>query len=169
VPVVIGVVVLLASVLAAVVVFRGDDDAVEAQPGALQSSLARATEAEAPFEGLTEIELAVAGECRRVVVADEVTEQASGLRGIPDPGPYSGMLFAYPQPVQNVYTMRGVTFPLELGFYDAAGRPVDRSHLEPCPEADDRCPSYPSRAPYRYTLETYDGDVPTGPIGGCPG
>jgi uncharacterized protein len=169
VPVIIGVVVLLASVLAAIVVFRNDDGGVDAEPGALDTALAGATAAEAPFAGLTEIELSIDGECRRVAVADEDAEKASGLRGIPDPGPYAGLLFVYPMPSQNTYTMSGVTFPLELTFYDERGRPVDQSHLVPCPEADASCPSYPSREPYRYTLETYDGDVPAGPIGGCPG
>lgn len=157
----------VAVLVIAVVVWRvGGDD--EPAVGALNSTLTRAVPAVAPFAGLTEVQLSIDGECRRVAVADSIPEQSSGLRGISDPGPYAGMLFAYPAPVQHTYTMSGVTFPLELGFYDDRGNPVDRVHLVPCPKADASCPSYPSRAPYRYTLETYGGDVPSGPIGGCP-
>jgi uncharacterized protein len=150
-----------------VVVWRAVDDD-SAAPGVLAPTLAAARSASAPFAGLTEVELSLAGECRRIAVADDPAERASGLRGIPDPGPYAGMVFVYPSPVENAFTMSGVTFPLELGFYDDRGRPVDRLHLVPCPQADDTCPLYPSRAPYRYALETYDGDVPAGSIGGCP-
>jgi uncharacterized membrane protein (UPF0127 family) len=160
--------VVLVALVVGVLVWQATGDDEPASPGALDPALATAEPAGAPFEGLTEIELSIGGACRRVAVADDATERGSGLRGIPDPGPYAGMLFVYPTPVQNSYTMSGVTFPLELGFYDDRGRPVDRLHLVPCPQANEECPSYLSRAPYRYGLETYDGDVPSGPIGGCP-
>ena len=78
------------------------------------------------------------------------------------------MLFVYPQPKVASFTMAGVTFPLEIGFYDADGKPVQRTHMVPCPESITDCPGYSSERGMLYTLETYDGDTPAGPLGGCP-
>ena len=164
----IGAVVVAVLLVGAVVAVRLLDDGSEPVPGALDSTLARSAPAEAPFEGLTEVELLLDGECRRVAVADEIAEQASGLRGIPDPGPYAGMLFVYRQPKLASFTMAGVTFPLEIGFYDADGKPVHRTHMVPCPESIADCPGYPSEREMLYALETYDGDTPGGALGGCP-
>ena len=153
---------------AAVVMYLRDDGGSAPVPGALDTALAQSKPAGAPFEGLTEVELLLNGECRRVAVADDDAERASGLRGIPDPGPYAGMLFVYPQPKVATFTMAGVTFPLEIGFYDADGKPVKREHMLPCTDSITECPGYPSDREALYALETYDGDVPSGPLGGCP-
>jgi len=160
------VAVLLVGTVVAVQLFR--DDGGEPVPGALDAALARSSPATAPFEGLTEVELLLDGECRRVVVADDDAERASGLRGIPDPGPYAGMLFVYPEPKVATFTMAGVTFPLEIGFYDPDGDPVHRTHMVPCDESISECPGYSSEGEMLYALETYDGDSPAGALGGCP-
>ncbi len=164
----IGAVVVAVLLVGAVVAVRLLDDGGERVPGALDAALTRSAPAEAPFEGLTEVELLLDGECRRVAVADEIAEQASGLRGIPDPGPYAGMLFVYTEPKVATFTMAGVTFPLEIGFYDARGKPLRRTHMVPCPESITDCPGYSSEREMLYALETYDGDTPAGALGGCP-
>jgi uncharacterized membrane protein (UPF0127 family) len=162
---VVAVVLLVGAVVAVRVLDGGGSGPVA---GALDAALARSTPAEAPFEGLTEVELLLDGECRRVAVADEPAETGSGLRGIPDPGPYAGMLFVYPEPKVASFTMSGVTFPLEIGFYDVDGEPVRRTHMVPCPESIADCPGYSSEREMLYALETYDGDTPAGALGGCP-
>jgi uncharacterized membrane protein (UPF0127 family) len=165
----IGAVVVAVLLVGTVVVVRlFGDGGSEPVPGTLDASLARTSPAVAPFEGLTEVGLLLDGECRRVAVADDDAERASGLRGIPDPGPYAGMLFVYDQPKVANFTMAGVTFPLEIGFYDADGEPVRRTHMVPCTDSISECPSYSSGREMLYALETYDGDSPAGALGGCP-
>ena len=83
----IGAVVVVVLLVGAVVAVRLlDDGGSDPVPGALDAALARSRPAVAPFEGLTEVELLLDGDCRRVAVADDDAERASGLRGIPDPG-----------------------------------------------------------------------------------
>jgi uncharacterized membrane protein (UPF0127 family) len=70
-------------------------------------------------------------------------------------------------PSTSSFTMSGVALPLDLGFYDGRGRPVDREELEPCPQADASCPPYSSGSPYRFALETLRGDLPSGALSAC--
>lgn len=163
---------LLAVVVAAIVVWlvlvvRSDDD--EAMPaGTLAPVLATARPAEAPFRGLTELRLSIGGDCRRIVVADEVGERAVGLMRRRDLGPYAGMLFVFERPVQGAFTMSDVPVALDIGWYDAAGRPVDRLVMQPCPDRTvSECPLYRSRGPYSSAVETLEGELPAGALSGC--
>ena len=54
-----------------VLVLRDDDDTA-APSGALGSVLTAARPASSPFGGLTEVRLAIGGDCRRIVVADGI-------------------------------------------------------------------------------------------------
>jgi uncharacterized membrane protein (UPF0127 family) len=104
-----------------------------------------------------------------VVVADSVDERATGLMRRRDLGPYGGMLFVFGRPTSSPFTMSDVPVPLEIGWYDAAGRPVDHTLMQPCPQRTPaECPVYQSKGPYRYALETLGGDLPGGAIGACP-
>ena len=165
-----GSVVLAAAVIAGGLVFllRRDDDT--ASPGgSLGSVLGDSRAAAAPFTGLTEVRLGVDGDCRRVVVADDVDERATGLMRRRDLGPYGGMLFVFDGPTSSPFTMSDVPVPLDIGWYDAAGRPLDHTLMQPCPRrAPAECPVYQSTGPYRYALETLGGDLPSGAIGACP-
>ena len=160
-------VVVAAIVVGLVLVVRSDDD--EAMPaGTLAPVLATARPAEAPFRGLTELRLSIGGDCRRIVVADEVGERAVGLMRRRDLGPYDGMLFVFERPVQGAFTMSDVPVPLDIGWYDAAGRPVDRLVMQPCPDRSvSECPLYRSRGPYSYAVETLEGELPAGALSGC--
>jgi uncharacterized membrane protein (UPF0127 family) len=149
--------------------FRDDDDTPAAPAGSLASVLAGARPASSPFGDLTEVRLAIGGDCRRVVVADAVEERATGLMRRRDLGPYDGMLFVFDRPTQGSFTMSQVPVPLDIGWYDDAGRPVDQLVMQPCPDgslAD--CPSYRSDGPYRYAVETLEDELPTGALSGCP-
>jgi uncharacterized membrane protein (UPF0127 family) len=151
-----------------VLLFRGDDDNSTAPAGALSTVLAAARPATAPFAGLTEVRLNIGGDCRRIVVADEVGERATGLMRRHDLGPYGGMLFVFERAVQGTFTMSDVPVSLDIGWYDAAGRPVDRLVMRPCPDRSvSECPSYRSNGPYSYAVETLEGELPAGALGGC--
>jgi uncharacterized membrane protein (UPF0127 family) len=70
---------------------------------------------------------------------------------------------------QSSFTMSTVPVPLDVGFYDASGRPVDRLVMQPCPDRSaSECPSYRSRAPYDYALETLQDELPAGGLSACP-
>jgi uncharacterized membrane protein (UPF0127 family) len=161
-------VVAAALVVGALVLVLRDDD-TSAPAGGLAALLAGARPATAPFRGLTEVQLDVGGNCLRTVVADEVDERGTGLMRRRELGPYAGMLFDFEQPTQGGFTMSNVPVPLDIGWYDAAGRPVDRLVMQPCPgRSPSECPSYRSRGPYRYAVETLEGELPAGALGGCP-
>jgi uncharacterized membrane protein (UPF0127 family) len=146
-----------------------DDGDTPAPTGLLASVLAGAHPASAPFPGLTEVRLDVGGDCRRIVVADAVDERATGLMRRSDLGPYGGMLFVFGATTQGAFTMSTVPVPLDIGFYDASGRPVDRLLMQPCPDRTvAECPTYSSRGPYDYALETLQGELPAGGLSGCP-
>jgi uncharacterized membrane protein (UPF0127 family) len=164
---------VLAAAVAALIgglvfLLRGNDDAA-APRGTLGSVLAASRPARSPFAGLTEVRLAIGGDCRRIVVTDEVDERAVGLMRRRDLGPYDGMLFVFDGPTQGSFTMSNVPVPLDIGWYDAGGRPVDRLLMQPCPDRPaSECPSYRSDGPYSYAVETLEGQLPAGALSGCP-
>ncbi len=153
-----------------VLLLRGEDETtVPAGAGALGAVLAGARPAAAPFAGLTEVRLGIGGDCRRIVVADAVDERGVGLMRRRDLGPYDGMLFVFGRTTQSSFTMSNVPVPLDIGFYDDAGRPVDRLLMQPCPDRSVlQCPSYRSRRPYSYAVETLKDGLPDGGLSGCP-
>ena len=150
-----------------VLLLRRDDEAA-APGGPLASVLAGARPATAPFPQLTEVRLGIGGDCRRIVVADSTNERATGLMRRNDLGPYDGMLFVFDRPTSSAFTMSEVPVPLDIGWYDAAGRPVDRLLMQPCPDRSvSDCPVYSSRASYTYAVETLGGQLPSGALSGC--
>ena len=124
--------------------------------------------ATAPFTGLTVTRLALDGDCKHLVVADDLAERAAGLRGRTVTTPYDGMLFVFDGPTTGSFTMAGVTEPLDIAFYDGAGRPVSRSHMRPCDDSEARCPVYEADAPFVYALETAPGGIAGGALSNCP-
>lgn len=145
------------------------DDGTAAPGGLLAPVLADARPASAPFAGLTEVRLDVGGDCRRVVVADSVEERAVGLMRRSDLGPYGGMLFVFDEPTSSAFTMSDVPVPLDIGWYDVKGQPVDRTLMQPCPgRSPADCPVYQSKGPYRYAVETLGGQLPGGSLSACP-
>jgi uncharacterized membrane protein (UPF0127 family) len=145
------------------------DDETAAPGGPLGSVLARARPATAPFTGLTEVRLGIGGDCRHVVVADDTDERATGLMRRNDLGSYDGMLFVFDRPTSSSFTMSDVPVPLDIGWYDAAGRPVDRLLMQPCPDGTvSDCPAYRSRGAYSYAVETLGGELPGGALSACP-
>jgi hypothetical protein len=144
---------------------------VQSEPEAgtgVATALADPAPARAPFEGLTEAQLALADRCLLVVIADEDSERVEGLREVVDLGPYEGMLFVYGEDVAARFTMANTPLPLDIGFYAADGTLVSRTTMEPCPEGSDvTCPTYASDRPFRYALETPAGAATAGAVGPC--
>lgn len=132
---------------------------------ALVRSVAGAVPASQPFGHLTETRVEVGGESLRVVVADTAEERSQGLRRRTI-GEYDGMLFVYTEPVEISFTMSTVPVPLEIAFYDGAGRVVSRLHMRPCADAQSDCPSYDAVTEFVYALETLQHDLPKGRLTG---
>jgi uncharacterized membrane protein (UPF0127 family) len=166
----IGVVLAVGGIAALLVAAVGGDGSDSAPPIArpISSALDDAAPATDPFEGLTEIQLALGEDCLRLVVADEDLEKAGGLRGREATAPYDGMLFVFEDTHQASFTMQGVAAPLAIGWYEADGSPVDRTEMVPCPQERSDCPPYSSRGPYRFAVETPGGALPGGALAGCP-
>jgi uncharacterized membrane protein (UPF0127 family) len=145
----------------------GDDSGTRdaRRAAGITAALRAAREAEAPFRGLTETTVFVGDEEMRVVIADEGSEQVTGLRRRRDLGRYDGMLFAYTELTDPAFTMSTVPVALDIGFYGSDGRVVDRLRMEPCSGSDADCPLYRPRAEFRYAVETLAGELPRGGLG----
>jgi uncharacterized membrane protein (UPF0127 family) len=103
------------------------------------------------------------------VVADNTDERATGLMRRNDLGSYDGMLFVFDKPTTSSFTMSDVPVPLDIGWYDAEGRPVDLLLMQPCPDRSvSECPEYSSRGAYSYAVETLGGELPGGALSACP-
>lgn len=130
--------------------------------------LSRATPAHAPFEGLSELKVAVGYDhCLRLAVADTLDERVAGLRGHTDLGPYDGMLFVFQGPSSSAFTMSGVTVPLEIGFFGSDGVRDSTRLMKPCAKAEPACPVYRADGAYLYAIETLKGQLPSGPLTAC--
>jgi hypothetical protein len=57
-----------------------------------------------------------------------------------------------------------VRTPLDIGFYGADGRPVDRLRMAPCRFAEERCPLYRANGGFDYAIETLPGELPRGSL-----
>ncbi len=153
----------------AIALFSGRSSTEPASPpaGFLVAALAGSRPADDPFPELTELQLAVGDDCLRLVVADVVEERVDGLRGRTDLGVYDGILFVFDSPSDGSFTMSGVTAPLDIGWYSAAGQPVGRAEMEPCPARSADCPVYSPGSRYRFAVETPGGELPAGALSGC--
>lgn len=121
--------------------------------------------------------IAVGPSCLRVLVADTKEKRSQGLRNRNSLDPYDGMIFEFPDVLENGgmmdhtktrFTMSDVKFPLTIGFYDEAGARVDAVDMEPCSAEDGSCPTYGSKADFRSALEVPRGRLPDGPLAACP-
>lgn len=92
-----------------------------------------------------------------VAVADTPSARSRGLAGTTDLGPLDGMLFAYEEPVETGFFMRGVTMALDIAFVAADGRVLSVLTMPPC--TADPCPTYAPSSPYRWAIETPAGGL----------
>jgi uncharacterized membrane protein (UPF0127 family) len=112
-----------------------------------------------PFPALETRTIAVDDERLQVAVAESPGSRNRGLSGVASLGSLDGMLFEYEtevDPAAHPFWMRDMQFPLDIDFFDADGRLVDRVRLDPCDPGDD-CPRHVARSPFRWVLETMPG------------
>lgn len=108
-----------------------------------------------PLDEFPTTEITVGGRAWTVAVAATGDLRFRGLRGVDDLGGLDGMLFVFPDDTTAAFTMRGTLMPIDIAFFDAGGRLVDRLQMVPCEE--EPCPSYRSSGSFRYALETEAG------------
>lgn len=87
-----------------------------------------------------------------VEVADTRTERQTGLMNRACLGDNSGMLFVYPQDVENTFWMKETLIPLSIAWVKADGTVLGVDDMAPQTE-DLHAPP----APYRYAIEANQG------------
>ncbi len=92
-----------------------------------------------------------------VAVADTPQARGRGLMGITDLGGLDGMLFVFDNDIEAGFWMKDTLIPLDVAFFDAEGRAVNRLSMEPC--TADPCPTYNAAGPYRFAVEAPAGDL----------
>lgn len=98
-----------------------------------------------------------------VEVADDPAERAQGLMNRPSLPRFGGMLFVYPSAQPVAFWMKDTLIPLDMLFFDAAGRLVS-IHKNAVP--GDLTP-IPGGAPAQFILELNGGSART--LGLAPG
>lgn len=118
-----------------------------------------------PLEGFDEVAIAVdpgdgrdrLGWC--LLAARTGAQRAQGMIGVDDLQGYDGMAFLYPEDVQNPYHMRGVPRPLSIAWLTADGELVSTADMAPAAEGDQSAPLYTAAAPYRSSIEVFQGGL----------
>lgn len=92
-----------------------------------------------------------------LLVADREALRERGLSHVTDPdlSGSDGMLFVFPEDVEDAFWMRDTPLPLSLAFVDSAG--VVESTVDMAPGSVDEIQEYPPLRPYRYGLEMPQG------------
>jgi uncharacterized membrane protein (UPF0127 family) len=102
-------------------------------------------------------EVRLEGRPLTVLLADE-----DGMRGRTFEGAQA-MLFSWPEeqdPTAVRFVMDGVAMPLDVAYFDGAGRWLGTTQMEPCDAAP--CPRYAAPGPFRWALEAPAGVFLTG-------
>ena len=93
---------------------------------------------------------------RCALLADTEPQRQRGLMGRRDLAGYDAMVFRFPADTAGSFYMRDVPVPLDIAWFDAAGRLVSTATMAPCPDVDG-CPTYAPAGPYRFALEVLAG------------
>jgi uncharacterized membrane protein (UPF0127 family) len=167
--VVVASLVALVLALVAFLAVRATDDGGRSTPAdaRIAAAVHAAGPASTPFAGLTEVRLAVGGRCLRLAVADTEAERVEGLRTRADLGPYDGMLFVFPGPSDDAFTMSTVPVDLSIAFFRGNGSRDSTRLMLACPHSEAECPVYRSAGTYEYALETLRGRLPAGALSTC--
>ena len=101
-------------------------------------------------------------------------QRATGLMYVTDPdlGGYDGMVFVFDADVSAGFWMRNTRLPLSIAYFDGDGVLVSTNDMEPCPDDEPNCPTYPASGPFRYAIEVPQGRLAdigvVGADGGVP-
>jgi uncharacterized membrane protein (UPF0127 family) len=85
-------------------------------------------------------------------------QRQTGLMGVTDLGGADGMVFVYDAARTNRFWMRATPLPLDIAWFDDAGRFVSSATMTPClsgPEAD--CARYGATTAYTAAIEVPAG------------
>ncbi|MDQ4132945.1 MAG: DUF192 domain-containing protein [Actinomycetota bacterium] len=112
-----------------------------------------------PVPGFGEIAFRIdGGTLRHALLADTTEQHSRGLMNRTDLAGYDGMLFRFPSDTTGTFYMLNTPLPLSIAWFDADGRFVSATDMEPCLNRSD-CPTYAASGPYRYALEVPQGDL----------
>lgn len=95
---------------------------------------------------------------RCALLAESDVQLSRGLMGRRDLSGYDGMIFRFANDTTSGFYMRDVPMPLEIAWFDSAGRLVSTAEMAPCPDTDG-CPTYPPAGPFRFALEVESGGL----------
>ena len=99
----------------------------------------------------------------RAEIADDAASRQTGLMFRTDLPAGSGMLFVFERERPQSFWMKNTLIPLDILFFDQAGRFVSRATMEPCEQ--EVCPTTRSGAPAQYALEVNRAEPKTMEVG----
>lgn len=91
-------------------------------------------------------------------LAETQQQLQRGLMGRRDLGGYDAMIFRFASDTSGTFFMRNVPIALSIAWFDAEGRLVSTTDMEPCPDQEG-CPQYAPAGPYRFALEVEQGGL----------
>ena len=103
---------------------------------------------------------------RCALLAETAQQQAKGLMGRTDMGGYDAMIFKFAADTSGTFYMKDTLMPLSIAWFDADGRFVSSTDMEPCLNQR-TCPTYAAEGPYRFAVEVPKGQL--GAVGIGPG
>ena len=116
-----------------------------------------------PLRGFGEVQVSVTTEdgeiCELCLLSATTKDQrARGLMEVTDEelGGYDGMLFEYPEATSGEFWMRNTPMPLSIAFFDAQGKLVSTTDMQPCADSPS-CPGYPAAGTFKYAIEVPQG------------
>ena len=93
------------------------------------------------------------------LLADTQPKRERGLMGRSDLGGLDAMVFVFQTDSTLPFVMNDVPVPLSIAWFDARGRLVRATDMEPCPPQLNSCPTYAAGQPYRYAIEVLKGGL----------
>ena len=93
------------------------------------------------------------------LLADTDVKRERGLMGRTDLGGADAMVFVFQADSSLPFIMTNVPVPLSIAWFDARGRLVRATDMEPCPPQLTTCPTYAAGRPYRYAIEVLKGGL----------
>lgn len=90
-----------------------------------------------------------------VELAQTTEDRARGLMNREELGENEGMLFIFPDLAVQNFWMKDTEIPLDIMFFDGAGKFINAHTMEPC--AEEPCTNYKSAEPAQFALETNAG------------
>ena len=95
-----------------------------------------------------------------LLAARTEAERTQGLMFVQDRslGGHAGMLFISQVDSTGPFWMRNTPLPLSLAYINATGSVASTTDMPPCTDSA-TCPTYSPTAPYRYALETPQGQL----------